>query len=263
MVKFGAAIARPFTDVTKLAIGTVLGAIPVVNFLGTFFVAGYGLKSAETAMKGDYKLPEWNEWGRLFIRGLTAVVISLIYFLPVILLFILVAGSLILAMFSQMPPALQTPTPTGFATAITGMAAAEAPETAIINPAKATPEDLMRLMGTMLIALGGAVLIVLPLLIIISYLLPAAIIGYATENRFGAAFSFPTIFKKTFRAKWLVAWLLNGTWWALIFVTLLAFRIAFTFIPFIGPVLDMILKGAMLYIMAVTTYTLFGEAYND
>ncbi|MBU4202008.1 MAG: DUF4013 domain-containing protein [Candidatus Altiarchaeales archaeon] len=85
MVDFTRAIKRPFADLTKFIIGAVLSIIPIVNILAM----GYELKCAKSAMKGDYKLPEWTEWGDLFMKGLTLVVILVIYSVTVLIIPIL------------------------------------------------------------------------------------------------------------------------------------------------------------------------------
>jgi len=85
MVDFTQAIKRPFADLTKFIIGAVLSIIPIVNFLAL----GYQLKCAKSAMNGKYDLPEWTEWGDLFVKGLVLVVIMVIYSVMVLIIPIL------------------------------------------------------------------------------------------------------------------------------------------------------------------------------
>lgn len=93
MVDFTRAIKRPFADLTKFIIGAVLSIIPIVNFLAL----GYQLKCAKSAMKGDYKLPEWTEWGDLFVKGLLLIVVFVIYAIPVAILVAVFAGGAFMA----------------------------------------------------------------------------------------------------------------------------------------------------------------------
>ncbi len=93
MTDFGMAIKRPFTDLAKFIIGAVLSIIPIVNFLEV----GYTLKCAKSAMNGDYKLPEWAEWGDLFVKGLLAIVILIIYAIPLVILMAIFAGGAFMA----------------------------------------------------------------------------------------------------------------------------------------------------------------------
>ena len=70
----------------KIAIGGVLNIIPVVNFIPF----GYGLRQLKNVSQGrDLPLPEWDDFGGDFMRGLIVFVGGLIYILPVILLQIL------------------------------------------------------------------------------------------------------------------------------------------------------------------------------
>jgi len=79
---YSVAFKRPFTDIKKLVIGIVLNLIPIINF----FAIGYILESARSAMKKKYGLPEWTNWGQLFVQGLLAFVIVLVYSIPLLIL---------------------------------------------------------------------------------------------------------------------------------------------------------------------------------
>ncbi|NOZ80036.1 MAG: DUF4013 domain-containing protein [DPANN group archaeon] len=89
MVSYREAFRRPFSDVKNFVIGIVLGMVPIVNFL----VLGYTLRCARTAMKSEFKLPEWEDWGKLFINGLLYLLIVIIYFLPVFAVAAIFLGS--------------------------------------------------------------------------------------------------------------------------------------------------------------------------
>lgn len=78
---YAAAFRRPFLDFKKLIIGVLLAIIPIINFLSF----GYVLEALRT--KG--KLPEWNNWGDLFVKGLLAFVIGIIYSVPSSIIFLL------------------------------------------------------------------------------------------------------------------------------------------------------------------------------
>lgn len=65
-------LKKPFEDVGKLVIGSILGVIPIANFI----VMGYGL---ENALKPE-ELPEFR-YGEQFILGLKALVVGLVYML--------------------------------------------------------------------------------------------------------------------------------------------------------------------------------------
>jgi len=83
MVDYTRAIKRPFGDFERLALGIVLEVIPIINFIAM----GYQLECAKTAMKKNFKLPEWKNFGDYFVQGLVMTLIVLAYVLiPVILM---------------------------------------------------------------------------------------------------------------------------------------------------------------------------------
>ncbi|MBU1245689.1 MAG: DUF4013 domain-containing protein [Nanoarchaeota archaeon] len=95
MTKYGEAFKRPFTDVVKLLIGILLSIVPIVNFISS----GYQLECAKTANKNKFKLPDWKNWGNLFVRGLLAMIIGIIYMLPALILFTIGIGTAFLTGF--------------------------------------------------------------------------------------------------------------------------------------------------------------------
>ncbi|MFH0977940.1 MAG: DUF4013 domain-containing protein [Candidatus Woesearchaeota archaeon] len=78
MGNFIDAIKRPFTEVGKLAIGTLLLIIPFVNMVSGVFAYGYILRCARTKQG----LPAWDNWEELFVDGVILPVIILIYAIP-------------------------------------------------------------------------------------------------------------------------------------------------------------------------------------
>lgn len=77
--------------VAKLAIGGGLilaGIITVVGWLFTFpVVFGYVAMMTRNVINGNPQpLPEWENWGELWIEGVKMFVVSLVYSLPVIIL---------------------------------------------------------------------------------------------------------------------------------------------------------------------------------
>jgi hypothetical protein len=86
------------------------------------------------------------------------------------------------------------------------------------------------------------------LLLIASFISPLAIVNYAKKGSFGAAFSFGEIFSKisgTYVGVWVIAGIYN-----LILIKVLGY------IPLVG-------MGIASFIVMVTTYTWFGEAYSS
>ena len=60
----------------KVLIGGVLNIIPVVNFLSIGYAYRLFQESLDTQ---ESSLPEWEDWGDLFLQGLIVFLISLIY----------------------------------------------------------------------------------------------------------------------------------------------------------------------------------------
>lgn len=84
----------PFKDPewkNKFIIGSALALagtlIPLVGLLGLLVVYGYALIIMRQVMQGEApKLPKWDKLGEMFIDGLKAMVSSLGYFIPVVLI---------------------------------------------------------------------------------------------------------------------------------------------------------------------------------
>jgi len=91
LVNYNEAFKRPFTDIKSLIIGCLLNILPIINF----FAIGYILKSTDTLFpkKKNFAMPAWTDWGNLFVKGLVAIVITIIYLIPAIILVALVALS--------------------------------------------------------------------------------------------------------------------------------------------------------------------------
>jgi len=85
----GKALSFPFEDqdwVVKILIGGILSLIPIADFLVFGYVFNILKKSAQD---GEYVLPAWDGWGRLFEQGFLVFLVGLIYFLiPFILIVI-------------------------------------------------------------------------------------------------------------------------------------------------------------------------------
>lgn len=149
----GKSFTFPFDDedwVKKLIIGAVLMIIPIVNFI----TIGYMIRTMRNVAEGQAKpLPEWDQWGDDFMKGLLVAVAGFVYALPILL-----ANGLM---------------------AILGAIAGSANSDGV--------QGVMALCTTVLSCLSGLWGLVIALVI------PAAVLKYAQEGEFGSFFKFGEI----------------------------------------------------------------------
>ena len=124
-----------------------------VLILPAFVVAGYMLRAMAGASRGDPEPPAFDDWGGLFVDGLKATAAGIAYSFGPILLMIAVA-------------------------VVIGAGASAGSES----------------MASALAALGLlAVLLIVVLLFVIQYAVPAALTNLGREGSLGAAFDFETL----------------------------------------------------------------------
>jgi hypothetical protein len=88
MVNIQKAFSYPFEDKewpVKIIIGTLLSFIPIINF----FSRGYSFRVLKGILnEKEFSMPEWGDWGKIFIEGLMVFLISFCYYIiPTILIF--------------------------------------------------------------------------------------------------------------------------------------------------------------------------------
>lgn len=234
-IDFVKALKRPFSDTKSFLIGALLGIIPIVNLT----VIGYTLTSTgftKEEVKRD-SLPEWKNYGDLFMRGLVAAIIGIILFLPAALVLLGTLGTAIISpalslIFGGLPIETWDKLAAG---QITDMQIQDwfAQNWTQFIPlfTKAVP---FLLIGAML----G---------IVAYYILPAALLGWLKEDRFSAAFSWKVV-KTTATLDYLVNWLIVGFLGGIV-STLLGW------IPILG-------MGIKMYVNGVFSYTVLAEIYE-
>jgi hypothetical protein len=82
------AVKYPSTDWKKVII---LGILFVISFLivPAFFAMGYTFRALKASIAGSDELPEFDEWGDMFIDGLKVFIVNIAYFIiPFIVIFI-------------------------------------------------------------------------------------------------------------------------------------------------------------------------------
>lgn len=138
--------------IQKVLIGGVVTIIPIVNLIA----CGYLLKVMKGAMDSKADMPKWEDWGNLFINGLMAAIIGLIYMIIPTLILIISAGGIV--------------------------AAAVSGKTELLIGAMA--------------GVAGGFLIALLLMVVLGFLIPMALSMYVKENSIGAAFRFKEVLSR-------------------------------------------------------------------
>jgi hypothetical protein len=218
MVDYEESIKKPFTDIAKLIIGIVLSIIPIIHwFAKGFILECSGLGKTKTSKK----MPEWKDWGYLFIKGLVSDIILLIYAIPAIVVFIIGAGIAIgsLAQSAFMSPGLLGGT-------------SEATTQLISQNWYLALPALMQAAPIMII---GFILFLIAI-----YLAPIAVLNYLNTKKFDKAFDFGKITKKAFTGNYFVNWLI-----VIIITAIVTFILSI--IPFVGPQIAFFITGVIGY----------------
>jgi hypothetical protein len=235
MVDFVNALKRPFSDINKFLIGTLLGIIPIVNLT----VIGYTLVSTgftKIKLERD-SLPEWKNYGDLFMKGLISGIIGFLLFIPVILVFFGAFGTVIMSpqvstIFGGISPGTWD-----------RLMAGEISETQIEDWfAQNWTQFIPLLMSATPFIILGALLAFLA-----SYFLPVIILGWLKEGRVSAGFSWEVVKKAVtldYLVNWVVVRFLAGIVGALV-----------GWIPFLG-------TGITMYVVGVFSFTVLAEVYE-
>jgi len=176
MIGYLRAIKRPFTDSKKLIIGLLFSLpIPLVSIFTNNIARGYALNCGKTAAEGNYDLPEWGDYKRLWINSVVATLISSIYLIPAFILLVVFARDIITDYVSD--------------------------RISFINNLFQNPSSI--------IDNYGIEILLIPLLfVVISYFTPIAVLNWIISRKFKSAFDFANIFKKVLTRKYFIAWVI-------------------------------------------------------
>lgn len=84
-MEFERALKMPLDDpnwLVKILIGGALTIIPIVNLLSH----GYALEAMRRSINGRPEMPDWDDWGDKFVKGLAALFICLVYYIPLLII---------------------------------------------------------------------------------------------------------------------------------------------------------------------------------
>ncbi|WP_380681377.1 DUF4013 domain-containing protein [Salinigranum sp. GCM10025319] len=76
----------------NVLIGGVLSALWFLFFLPTLFVFGYLVRVIATTADGEDFPPRFDDWGRLGVDGVVGTVLSAVFYLVPVVVFVLIAG---------------------------------------------------------------------------------------------------------------------------------------------------------------------------
>ncbi len=170
MVDYIGAIKRPFSDSKKLLLGLLFSVIPIVNFIGS----GYQLECCRSAYKNKLVLPEWKNYGELFIKGILNGVIWTIYSIPVIAVFLYVVWS------------------------------------SLFTLANLYESDTSVFLAELIRSVGYSLIAIVLLGILTTYVCYYASVRFAMNYKFKEAFEFKEILKGIVRKEYSLAWLVAG-----------------------------------------------------
>lgn len=80
-------VAKFLVAIGILLAGAVLFFLIIPPILAAILLSGYGVEITRRVIKGKTPvLPEWTDWGQLFLDGLLVTIIGVVYALPIIIL---------------------------------------------------------------------------------------------------------------------------------------------------------------------------------
>ncbi len=171
MIDYIEAFKRPFSDLQKYAIGVLLYILPIVSL----FSLGYVIESAKLSIRRKNELPEWKDFGNLFLTGLLTFIITFIYFIPLFIILLIGLGA---KSFFQNFTYL------------------------------ATTQDMLDI-KTVFSDIGPLVFLLVFLAILAAYLFPAAVLIFADTKKFGHAFNLGRVFEVAFSREYPGPWFIG------------------------------------------------------
>lgn len=232
----------PFSDkrwIQKVLVGLLLTlASFIILLIPAVFLVGYYFRVSRRIISDDGQavLPEWNDWGKLFVDGIRYIGVSFIYSLPLSIS----AIAMYLVMFLPMLPAL------GLSQGWNGNGLDPSMMSSFLTPIMMLfMYPMMSLM--MLISLATCIF------------LPPALMHMIARDSFGAAFQFSQWWK-IFRANfggYVIAFLMAISIFAMLYLVyyILALSIVLC-------CLAPIIVGTMAVYSGLITSALFAQAYR-
>jgi hypothetical protein len=166
-----------------LIVGGILTALGFL-VLPAIIVQGYLVRVLHAAARDDRNPPSFTQWGGLFVDGLKLFVVNLVYGLLAVVPVTVVFASLVVIV------------PTGPVTDGPGMPPVEPG----MAPQPRLTAGIVVFLALLLVAVGAV--------LVVGYVLPAALANFAIEGRMRAAFHLRTVLRGAFTREYAVAWLI-------------------------------------------------------
>ncbi len=229
------AIKRPFQNLEVLLIGSVIAAIPIVNFL---FV-GFLVECIRRSLRKDDSLPAWGGWEGKFLDGLKIFAIQFIYALPAVIALIVLIGGVL---FSALIPVLTSAAAGNQAAAVT---------------------ELGKFFAANIGTVFGGLIIVIILAVLLGLLTTAGILNFAKTGSFGSAFAVSELKSVAFTLRFV---------WLLIVASLVSLAVGIglaipviilSLIPFIGLIFNFVGSGFLTFAIGIISWTIITEKYVE
>jgi len=213
----------------KFGIGFVLLVFPILSIITGFLVKGYQLECARTAMKKKQKLPEWIDFSKLFVNGILALIIGIVYALPFLIFLFLSVGTVFINM--------------------------------IKTGTELTSEALITSMNSFTVP---GLIITIILFVLAIYITPIAVLNFVNKNKFKDAFKLKLVFKKAFTSKYLITIIFILAYSIIIFMITggINYVFALSANTILILIIQNILSALTSFIIGVTAFTLIGEIYQ-
>ncbi|MFH1473629.1 MAG: DUF4013 domain-containing protein [Candidatus Aenigmatarchaeota archaeon] len=236
MINYEDAVKKPFTDLGKLFLGIILSAVPVINWVTQGFVlecSGVG------SNKPSRKMPGWNKFEDLFIKGFMSYLIMFIYAIPSLIVLTLsigyTAAYLLPTFIGLMPEGVSTTVAAGGLREIFSQNWMQMLPTLLSMSAIVIPMILLGLL----------------LMLVAVFLSPIGILNYIKTKKFGKAFDLNLVTKKAFKSKYVLAWLVS---------VIIAMVLKSVLILWLGPWIG---SAATFFISSTIAFSLFGQLFIE
>jgi hypothetical protein len=230
MMDIGKSFSYLFEDdewLTKLLLGAVVSAVPILNFAWT----GYTIDILRNVMNGvAFPMPDWSDFGDKFVKGFLVWLAGFIYSLPALLVICLPMGWL------------------------------------IVFPATSESTNTADTLAAIFTGVGILLLCILILyLLALSFYFPAVFINFARKGTFGSCFEVSEIIKIVSRnsSKYLTAWLVTLVAGIVVGILMSVVGAIFAAIICIGWLITWVVTAlGSVYLFAVYAH-LFGQVVAD